>query len=435
MDLTQQLESAVDAQRRGEIEAAEAAYRAILDEHPEQPDALHFLGLVRYVQGEAEQAIDLIRRSLAVHPANAAAQNNLGNILKVLDRREEAAHAYMAAIDIDASQADAWNNIGLMVRAADNFPKAIEALRQAVAVDPAHPEAWHNLGLTLMLHGEHEEAADAFEQSLALGERSRSQPIWLGQVLTSLGRRESAAAVFEQVLERDPDDPVAVHQLAAIRGMAPERATDEYVRRLFDDFARDFDEVLGWLQYRAPQLIAERVVARVGDGQKLADVVDLGCGTGLCGRLVRPYCGRLVGVDLSLGMLRKAKETGAYDHLIEFELVAFLREALPIRFDLALCADTLCYFGALGPVMEALAPALKPGGAMIATVELLDEPGGPGFLADSSGRYAHSEAHLRETASAAGLVLAGVRPAVLREELGREVNGLVFEVGRPDGAA
>ncbi len=435
-ELSERLQAAVAAQRDNDLDAAEAIYREVLAAEPEQPDALHFLGLVEYQRGEPDKAIDLIRRSIASQPANPAAHNNLGNILKVLDRREEAAGAYLAALDLDNDHADAWNNIGLLLRGADRFPKAIEAFREAVRADPRHPEAWHNLGLTLMLNGDSEEAADAFEVSMNLGDRSRSQPIWLAQVLVALGRPDSAVAMFERHLERDPDDPVARHQLAALRGEAPERAPDDYVRRHFDGFAGDFDEVLGWLKYRAPQLIAEAVERRVGDATALPEAVDLGCGTGLCGPLIRQRCRKLVGVDLSVGMLRKARETGAYDHLVEYELVAFLRDALPIRFDLAVCADTLCYFGALGPMMQALAPALTPGGAMIATVELLEpedkgDGDGDGFRIDSSGRYVHSEAHLRASAEAAGLVLTRAEPAVLRMELSREVHGLVFEVERP----
>lgn len=434
MDFGDRLQAAIAAQRTNDLETAESTYRDILAEEPGQPDALHFLGLLEYQRGEADKAIELIERSIAAHPANPAAHNNLGNILRVLERREEAARAYLAALDLDNDHADAWNNIGLLLRGADRFPKAIEAFREAVRAAPRHPEGWHNLGLTLMLSGESEQAADAFEVSMELGDRSRSQPVWLAQVLVALGRSESAITMFERHLERHPGDPVAEHQLAALRGEMPERAPDDYVRRHFDGFAEDFDEVLGWLEYRAPQLIAAAVKQRLGNGPPLPDVVDLGCGTGLCGPLIRQHCGKLTGIDLSVGMLRKAKATGAYDHLIAFELVAFLREVLPIRFDLAVCADTLCYFGALGPMMQALAPALKPGGAMIATVEMLDpneDRESAGFRIDSSGRYAHSESHLRGSAEAAGLVLTWTEPAVLRKELSREVRGLVFEVELP----
>lgn len=428
----ERVQEAIDAQRRGDFDAAEASYTSILADEPDQPDALHFFGLLRFQQGKSGEAIELIRRSLELQPANPSAHTNLGNILKLLGRREEAAQSYMAALNLDGEHADALNNLAVLFRAAGHYPQAIELLEQAVAAHRHHPEAWHNLGMTLLLSGRKEEAANIFEESLRLTERGRAQTNWLAQVLTALGRGEAAVKVFEEYLERNPGDPVAIHQLAALRGQTPERASDDYVRRHFDSFSDSFDEVLGLLQYRAPQLVAEAFERRVADAAKV-DVVDLGCGTGLVGPLIRRHCARLVGVDLSIGMLRHAKRTGAYDYLVTAELVEFLRNLPPIRFELAVCADTLCYFGSLAQVMQALSGALKPGGTLIATVEHLDEPSEEGFRIGSSGRYAHSEAHLRETVADAGMTVSNVEPVVLRLELGKEVRGLLFEVDQPAG--
>jgi predicted TPR repeat methyltransferase len=89
----------------------------------------------------------------------------------------------------------------------------------------------------------------------------------------------------------------------------PDRASDDYVRRTFDHFADAFDENLRDLGYRAPQLVAEaleRHRGAAGDVVKL-DVLDAGAGTGLCGPLLRDRAGTLVGVDLSSGMLEKAR--------------------------------------------------------------------------------------------------------------------------------
>ena len=58
---------------------------------------------------------------------------------------------------------------------------------------------------------------------------------------------------------------------------------------------------------------------------KSLDVLDAGCGTGLCGPLVAPYARRLSGVDLSAGMLARAKEKNVYDALVQGELTEYLR--------------------------------------------------------------------------------------------------------------
>ncbi|MDN3721750.1 methyltransferase domain-containing protein [Roseibium salinum] len=153
--------------------------------------------------------------------------------------------------------------------------------------------------------------------------------------------------------------------------------------------------------------MAAEVDALAGErSAPFADVVDLGCGTGLCGPLIRRHCGKLTGIDLSPGMLRKAAALEVYDFLVEGELVGFLNSDLPIRFDLAVCVDTLCYLGDLQPFMDALFSALKPGGLLIASVEHLSDPSGPDYRVDPTGRYAHMPAYLRRSAEAAGLAYA-----------------------------
>jgi predicted TPR repeat methyltransferase len=430
MDFGQRLRAGTAAHQAGDLEAAEAAYAEILAADPAQPDALHFLGLVAFERGEEARALELIERSIAAAPENASAHTNLGNVLKEAGRREDAMRAYMAAIRSDPGHVDAWNNIGVLLREARNLEKAAAMFRQVVAAAPGHAEGWHNLGVTEMMRGRLAEAASAFETGLDLGERRWSDPVWNAGVLCALGRRERAAALLEDYLLRYPSDPVALHQLAAVRDEAPARASDDYVRQHFDGFAGCFDEVLSWLDYRAPALVAEAVARRVGDRGPLRQVVDLGCGTGLCGPLIRQHCRRLVGVDLSPGMLRKAARRGVYDELVESELVVFLDRA-PAAFDLAVAADVLIYFGSLETVMATLGRALRSGGAMIATVERLLEEDGPGYRIEPSGRFAHRASHLRAAAEVAGLVLASAESVVLRKELDREVPGLLFTVVKP----
>ena len=140
--------------------------------------------------------------------------------------------------------------------------------------------------------------------------------------------------------------------------------------------------------------------------------------------------GQLIGVDLSPGMLKKAHELRVYDFLVEGELVAFLDEAPRDAFELAVCVDTLCYFGALDAMFSALRPALSPGGLLVATVERLDD-GEDGYRIDQSGRYAHRETYLRAAAASAGLEFVGFDEVILRRELGRDVQGYVFTLSRP----
>ena len=92
--LAQALAGAIDHLRNERIEQAEPALLDILARWPEQPDALHFLGVLRHTQGRIDEAVALIRGALAQVPDNAGAWNNLGNVLLLAGRGEEATVAY-----------------------------------------------------------------------------------------------------------------------------------------------------------------------------------------------------------------------------------------------------------------------------------------------------------------------------------------------------
>jgi predicted TPR repeat methyltransferase len=240
-----------------------------------------------------------------------------------------------------------------------------------------------------------------------------------------------ARASYERYLELAPGDPEVEHVLAALRDEAPPaRASDRCIVRLYERFAGHYDESMcGDLGYAAPDLLAGAIAGVLGGRRGLA-VLDLGCGTGLAGARLRPYAGRLVGIDLSPEMLRLAERRGLYDALEVAEITEWLGRDGVGRFDLIASCDTLIYFGDLGPVLRASAARLAPGGGLALTVERGDVA--PFRLADS-GRFTHHPDHIRAAAREAGLTVTRLDEAVLRQEYGEPVVGLVAALRRPSG--
>jgi predicted TPR repeat methyltransferase len=168
------------------------------------------------------------------------------------------------------------------------------------------------------------------------------------------------------------------------------------------------------------------------EGQRSLDILDAGCGTGLCGPLLRPFARSLVGVDLSEGMLARARRRGEYDELIAAEIVAFIA-GRPGAFDVIASADTLVYFGALEPVLAAAVQALRPGGYLVFTLEdLQGEDEGATYRLNPTGRYAHSQGYLRRALEAAGFRPCTIERAGLRREGGDPVAGLLALAPRGD---
>lgn len=425
------LQRAMQLHRDGKLEAAETLYRQVLQQNPREVDALHFLGVLNSQRGRQQEAAELIRRALALAPHYADAWNNLGNVLAATDCWEEAAAAYQRSSELAPINASARCNQGVMLSRAQRFEEAAAAFREAIALEPSLIEAHFNLGKALSAVGQYDPAIAAYQEVIrlqpthAMAYRSR------GILLYRLERGDEAIAMFQDWLALDPDNPVARHMLAAHSGQGvPERAADHYVQELFDGMADSFDDHLHQLDYRAPELIASAVNARFERPAGSLDVLDAGCGTGLCGPSLRPYARRLTGVDLSPRMIERARARGDYDELAVAELTAFLTDH-PAAYDVIVSADTLVYFGDLQPVMAVAAVALRPGGRMAFTVERVTEAETPaGFSLHTSGRYQHSETYLRRVLDPVGLAVESLEAATLRMEGGQPVGGWVVVARR-----
>jgi predicted TPR repeat methyltransferase len=434
LSLDEAISIAIRLQQNEQWVAAGDIYRRILEVAPDYPDAVHYSGVLAHQEGRSEQAVALIERSLEIEPSRADWYSNLGIVLRDRLNLDEAVVACRRAIALDPDHANAHNNLGVLLRAQGKVVEAEAAYRAAIRVSPDHTDAYTNLGILLNGQKRTHEAVVCFCKVITFRPKHPEARRLLALAHCTLGETDKAVEVFEEWLKEEPDDPIARHMLAACSGRdVPARASDGFVEKTFDNFAGSFDSKLAKLLYRAPALVAGMLADSDVEASKSLDVLDAGCGTGLCGPLVAPYARRLVGVDLSTRMLAQAQARNVYDELFKVELTAYLRD-WPGAFDVIVSADTLVYFGSLQDVVVASADALRPGGRLIFTVEeLIDAGSDAGYSISPHGRYSHTREYLERV-----LVDANLRPEIvpahLRLEAGDPVPGLVVRARKPTGA-
>jgi predicted TPR repeat methyltransferase len=210
------------------------------------------------------------------------------------------------------------------------------------------------------------------------------------------------------------------YYLAALSPQQPMvNAPAAYVEKLFDQYADDFEaHLVGQLGYQGHTVLLQHLPA--DPAARFERVWDLGCGTGLCGSLIRPRADHLSGVDLSSAMVAKAQALGVYDSLHALELVDFLKQGAEPA-DLVLAADVFIYVGRLEAVFEALSPRVRPGGWLAFTVEEAD----PGLAVQlhSTLRYAHALTYLQGLATQHGWQWARVQRAPLRLDQAQPLMG------------
>lgn len=450
-DIATWLAQGLSWHRKGNLIEAQALYQRVLDHRPKHPEALNYMGILQQQRGQSVRAELLIRQAILSAPGYAAAYANLGNVLLVQRRYEDAMAAYRQAILHGPDEVEACVNLGAVLRGLGRLPEALEAYRQARVRRPLDVEIRLRLGTILAELEQVEEAVAVLEEALRdnpthaevakqlgtllhrLG-RIDDARVVLGNAVFQLGDDKSALTLLQYWLRLMPDDPIAQHRLAAWFGQdeIPVRASDAYVTYLFDHYADQFDShLLERLNYRAPAVIAAQIAEILEAPAAQLDVLDAGCGTGLCAPLLRPYARHLTGVDLSPRMLDKARERGGYDELAAAELTAFLA-ARQGAYDLIVSTDTLVYFGALDAVLSAVADALRPGGWLAFTAETLAGAAPPaGFRLNPSGRYSHAAEYLEQTLKAAGLEVRAIADATLRLENDQPMVGYVVLARKP----
>lgn len=429
MSLADGLIYAAKLHREGQLDAAEMIYRRVLNVVPDHPDALHFLGVLTHQRGDSDSAIELIRRAITIDPSLPDRYVNLGNVLAERGELDEAATCYRQAIAnthaTAPALANAWNNLGAVLRNQGRYEAAAAAFEKAIEAAPEHADAYNNYGNLLAAQGRAKEAMACYCKAITIAPGHSQSRTLLGLAYYTLGQLNEAAKHYRAWLEDEPGNPIPQHLLAACSGEnVPVRASDAYVETTFDSFAASFDAKLQRLDYRAPQLVAEAVARAMGTKHS-RHTLDAGCGTGLCGPLLKPYSARLTGVDLAGGMLDRARTRGVYDELVKGELTAYLAEHTT-TFDLIVSADTLVYFGSLEALLWAAHDALRPGGILAFTLEAMSsDDSSADYRINPHGRYSHRREYVQRLLMELGYSKTSVEEAVLRKEGGVPVAGIV----------
>jgi len=386
----------------------------------------HFLeGIEHFEAGRLEVARMCFSASLALAPERASVLGNLGITLYHLGKWEEAVPPLQRATAADPNYAEAWISLGLCHEALGQWADAADALEQGLALAPGDARLWQICGQCRERSGRVDAALGAFDRALEIDPEAAEAWSARGNLLRDLNRLDEAAHCFKKAIALGADPELHAYFLAAVNGSGwPASPPRAYVEGLFDQYSVDFDShLVEQLQYRGHEWLLRPLIA---SGRRYRAVLDLGCGTGLCGPLIAPVADAIDGVDISAAMLEQARRLGLYRELVHQDLTAFLADS-ERRADLVVAADVFIYVGALDQVFGAVRRVLEPGGCFAFTVELA--PDGEDFVLQPSLRYAHSEAYVRRLAQACGFTVRDVRRAPLRQNRAEPLDALYVYLG------
>ena len=445
------------------IKEAQNHCQIALNNDPAYAAAWQLLGVIQEILGNITDSEICSRKAIALVPGDAISHANLALALWKQDRLQESVQSYRRSLDLNPQQADIWIQLAAVYSHLHMFTEAEHCYQKVIGIDPGKYEAYELLGDILSKQGKIKEEIDIFRKALRIKPDNAGIHLRLGYALQALKQWDAATAAFQEVIRLAPENAKAYFGLGAVyeaKGMKQEEiecfqhalsldpendqyqfhvarltgatvptAPADYVRDLFDACAENFDAVLvGQLAYKTPELIHRAVIELTGTVNKELDVLDLGCGTGLCAPLFKPLAHNLSGIDLSEKMVEIARRLNVYDHLMVGDISKAL-EGLNEVHDLIIAADVFVYIGELARVFELCSTALKSSGLFAFSVEATKDELAD-FVLGPAGRYSHSRQYLTTLALSSGLEVSTIQNAVLRMESGNPVNGYIVVMRR-----
>lgn len=388
----------------------------------ERAKSLFLQGVEHFEQGRLDEARVAFEAALALAPGRPSIAGNLGITLFRLDRRDEALPYLKAAIAADPDHAEAWACLAVDAEARASWQEALTALDNLVRLQPQQAGLMLRKGECLLRMNRTPQALAAFDAAVKFDPDNADAWSARGNLLRELGQLDEATRSFHQALACGGDTELNNYYLASVSGAevipAPPR---RYVESLFDDYAASFqDHVVQHLRYRGHELLMKPLLE---SDRRFHRVLDLGCGTGLCGALIKPIADIIDGVDISQSMLKQTRELGVYRHLVHGDLPTYLVTA-DEKADLVIAADVFIYVGELGSIFQAVRRLLNPDGCFAFTVELPTNSEDLQLL--PSLRYAHSENYVRQLANTFGFGIIRQFAAPIREDQGRPIQGMYF---------
>jgi predicted TPR repeat methyltransferase len=398
--------------KNNQLAAAKMQFNNVLTLNPDNPDAEFYLGVLSLQVNQLADAEHHFHRVLMEDSNQVQAITNLGVIALKKQQGQLAVDYFSKALAIDNNNIDARNNLAATFMHYDRFENALMHYDVLLQQDPDNIEYLYNSGVAQMALGHLSEAILHFENILSQEENHFAALNNLAAIHMRLEDKEQARILLKRAVAANPQDAASRHMLNALTSQESTATTcPEYATNLFNNYALYYDQhVKGQLHYSLPQHIA-RLIHKLHLLQ-VSHTIDLGCGTGLAGVVLREISQQLTGVDIAAKMLEQAKEKGIYDKLIETELQTFLKEDTHY-YELAVAADVLPYIGDLESLFASLAKRLSPNGYFIFSTEIsADKP----WQLQSTARFSHHPDYIKSLCTKYDLQLQHQEQVTARQQ-------------------
>lgn len=431
------LTQALDHHQHNRLDQAKQTYLQLLKEEPNNSEILDLMGVLLNQQNLPEDSLSFFDDALVQDPTNPVYHNHKGNALCALKQFDLALHHFEQALTLNPQYAEAWNNCGNTYLRMKHYPQAIEHYQQAIELKADYADAQCNLGLAYCQQGELTKADEVilkvlikqpdhskanYYQRIINDEIAIAQ--WINQALSSLQQGDKTQAIhyYQQVLRLQPKNSLASFHLAALQGKQQANVDPTgFVTNLFNHYAPHYENhLINQLQYQVPTQLFQYLSPYLPPTQ--LTILDLGCGTGLMGDMLKDQAALLIGVDLSQNMLDQAAKKACYHQLVCLPSLTYLDQTTS-RFNLVIAADVFVYQGDLSTTFQAIKQQLAPQGLFAFSVEIITEGD---YRLLPTARFAHNLDYIRQLAAKNHFAWLNHHYCTLRQQGKKPVAGAII---------
>lgn len=330
--------------------------------------ARHQIGNLHLLQGNYKEAMQHYLYIIEDFPDHLDTLNNLGVVSIKLQQNQEAINYFTKVISLDENNLDALNNIAGVFLNNYLYENALKYYKKLIKIDSNSSEYWQNLGICFMSLGKLDEALSSLQHVLLLDNVNKDALLNISIIYIRNKEYDMAKNTLNKVLSLQQDNQYASYLLSSLNGNIPDRAPNEYVRHLFDNYALYYEaQMLNILHYSMPNIINE--FFNKNNLHSFESILELGCGTGLCGGALSSFTNHLVGIDISKQMIKEAEKKNIYHKLICDEITTrLIHQSLP-KFSMIAAFDVFNYFGKLDYIFKTCHSKLDDGGLLIFSIE------------------------------------------------------------------
>ncbi len=397
--------------KTNQFAAAQKQFSNVIALFPEHADAHFYLGLLALQDEQLEQAENFFQHVLAIEPEHADAWVNSGVIALKRDQGQQAIDCFTRALAFNENHLEAKNNLASTFMHHDRFENALSYYDELLKNEPNNLEYLYNSGVAQMALGHLQEANDLFLRVVKLNKQHFAAFNNLAAIALKSGDKTNAVLMLQKAIEVNPKDASSQFMLNALQGNTHQIACPDYVKNLFNNYALYYEHhVQDVLKYDLPKQLLSMLYQFIPN--QLKQSLDLGCGTGLTGLVLKNFCNHLTGVDIAEKMLAQAREKNCYDQLVHAEVVDFLKRA-NTPYDLITAIDVFPYLGDLEALFQTIVKCLSTKGLFFFTTEISDQHD---WLLQDTLRFCHHPGYIKRLIKQFNLHLLYANPIYARQQ-------------------